>query len=148
MRSCVCVCMLVYMSGKCTPHKLQFTQILLSFMGCLPAFLHSCLLACYPDSLTLLGVYLHGNVVASMAFLHCSTNLLIFHVQSWAELKLGEMRMNDLFKWPRPASLIHSIPDTQNTCDHALSLKCTKSNTIYSKIEQVVHSALLFIQTW
>lgn len=140
--------MLVYMSGKCTPHKLQFTQILLSFMGCLPAFLHSCLLACYPDSLTLLGVYLHGNVVASMAFLHCSTNRQIFHVQSWAELKLGEMRMNDLFKWPRPASLIHSIPDTQNTCDHALSLKCTKSYAIYSKIEQVVHSALIFIRIW
>lgn len=135
------VCMHAYTSGKCTAHKLQFTQILLSFMGCLHAFLYSCLLAIPIHSLYSVFIYME---MLLHRWYSCIAERIDRFSMCRAELKLGEMRMNDLFKWPRPASLIHSIPDTQNTCDHALSLKCTKSYTIYSKIEQIVHLALLF----
>lgn len=54
----VCACMRVYMSGKCTAHKLQFTQISLSFMGCLHAFLYSCLLAIPIHSLYSVFIYM------------------------------------------------------------------------------------------
>lgn len=39
----------------------------------------------------------------------------------WAELRLGEKRMNDLFKWPRPASLMFSVYDTQIRTQYTLS---------------------------
>lgn len=49
---------------------------------------------CHPVELA----FIHMDIVAWMHFYHCSKATTVFHLESWAELRLGEKRMNDLFK--------------------------------------------------
>lgn len=99
--------------------------------------------ACLANLLAVHGIHSDGYIVASMVFLHCS-ELLIFHIQSWAELWLGEMQMNDLFKWPRPAS--HTV---WHRCirPRALSQMAQTETLFTQKIDQIVNMDATIIRT-